>query len=133
SDRSKHRMERLRQIELEQQKWEQDALVMPEAWDQLLLLSFQSVKTEFSDLDGLLRCYDRNNTNTARRNQVHEPPTPKATCSDLDESVVASENACWPPRPPPSSAPIYTSRSELASFAPGDTIRASRLAPPRSP
>lgn len=30
TDRSKHRMERLREIELEQQQWEQDALVMPE-------------------------------------------------------------------------------------------------------
>ncbi|KAI6011826.1 hypothetical protein EDC04DRAFT_2905200 [Pisolithus marmoratus] len=53
SDRTKVRMERLRRIELEQQQWEQEALVMPEAWDQLLLATFESVKTEFSDLDGL--------------------------------------------------------------------------------
>jgi hypothetical protein len=64
-------MERLRLEELEQQRWEQDALVMPEvcnyplfggashsslftkALNQALLMSFASVKTEFSDLDGL--------------------------------------------------------------------------------
>ncbi|KAF8429954.1 hypothetical protein L210DRAFT_3562854 [Boletus edulis BED1] len=62
-------MEKLRQLELEQLQWEQEALVMPEVrpapfisadsrnhqqdLNRALFLSFESVKTEFSDLDGL--------------------------------------------------------------------------------
>ncbi|KIM63130.1 hypothetical protein SCLCIDRAFT_1214433 [Scleroderma citrinum Foug A] len=136
TDRSKHRMERLREIELEQQQWEQDALVMPEAWDQLLLLSFRSVKTEFSDLDGLswsTRCCNPDTTHTP---WVHEAPTPKATCSDLGQSTVSPDTAYWPPRLPPPPAPthtVYPPRSELGSFAPDNTIRASRLPPSRPP
>ena len=69
TDRGKLRMERLRQLELEQLQWEQEALVMPEVrpascvsadsrdleqdLNRALFLSFESVKTEFSDLDGL--------------------------------------------------------------------------------
>ena len=69
TDRGKIRMEKLRQLELEQLQWEQEALVMPEVrsapfipahsrdigqdLNRALHLSFESVKTEFSDLDGL--------------------------------------------------------------------------------
>jgi hypothetical protein len=69
TDRGKLRMERLKQLELEQLQWEQEALVMPEVrpasfmpddsrdleqdLNRALFLSFESVKTEFSDLDGL--------------------------------------------------------------------------------
>lgn len=143
TDRSKHRMERLRQIELEQQQWEQDALVMPEVRTSLLprrRLTHCGTGMEPAAAALVPLCQDRIQRPrravapsqglfdsflmvalSEQRNQIHEAPTPKATCSDLGES----------PRP---SSPhtIYTPRSEQGSFAYNNTIRASRP-PPRPP
>ncbi|KAH7886708.1 hypothetical protein F5I97DRAFT_1780018, partial [Phlebopus sp. FC_14] len=114
SDRSKIRMERLRQQELEQMRWEQEALIMPEDLNRALLRSFESVKTEFSDLDGLKW--------SPYVKQVHEEQTPKATCTELGEFPRVSDPAHR------SSPCAMSSHAELASSAPEDTIRTSRLA-----
>ncbi|KAI6014345.1 hypothetical protein EDC04DRAFT_660601 [Pisolithus marmoratus] len=118
SDRSKVRMERLRRIELEQQQWEQEALVMPEAWDQLLLATFESVKTEFSDLDGLSWSQYRGPLGVDPR--AYDEALPARSECDQSSAVPGCSR-----RPDRSSQP-YTapSRSELASFGPGGTIRA---------
>ncbi|KAF9240825.1 hypothetical protein BU15DRAFT_73686 [Melanogaster broomeanus] len=149
TDRSKLRMERLRQMELEQLQWEQEALVMPEDLDRALFLSFESVKTEFSDLDGL--SWSRYPVPLVTNPWVYEESTPKLRCMELGEFPSASgpcdtrPSAHTRPYPHPhahhhhhhthaqycsSSKPLpYTlsSRAELASFAPEDTIRVSHL------
>ncbi|KIJ62507.1 hypothetical protein HYDPIDRAFT_114642 [Hydnomerulius pinastri MD-312] len=151
TDRSKLRMERLKQLELEQLQWEQEALVMPEDLNRALLLSFESVKTEFSDLDGL--SWSRYPVPLVTNPWAHEEPTPKATCTELGEFPSSSDPCSTHPHAPnphashprPSSSRHYSplhphrpsksqplsyaisSRAELASFAPEDTIRASRL------
>ncbi|KIK93398.1 hypothetical protein PAXRUDRAFT_829027 [Paxillus rubicundulus Ve08.2h10] len=147
TDRSKLRMERLRQMELEQLQWEQEALVMPEDLNRALFLSFESVKTEFSDLDGL--SWSRYPVPLVTNPWAHEEPTPKLACTELGEFPSASD-PCHDTRPsthtqpPPLSHSPHThgqphlsskslsyaisSRAELASLAPEDTIRASRLA-----
>ncbi|KAF9221161.1 hypothetical protein BS17DRAFT_786001 [Gyrodon lividus] len=146
TDRSKLRMERLKQLELEQLQWEQEALVMPEDLNRALFLSFESVKTEFSDLDGL--SWSRYPVPLVTNPWAHEEPTPKPTHTELGEFPSASE-PCHDNRPSTltqphsyshsphthaqphlSAKPIsyaISSRAELASFAPEDTIRASRL------
>ncbi|KAF8837658.1 hypothetical protein BDN67DRAFT_972623 [Paxillus ammoniavirescens] len=146
TDRSKLRMERLRQMELEQLQWEQEALVMPEDLNRALYLSFESVKTEFSDLDGL--SWSRYPVPLVTNPWAHEEPTPKLTCTELGEFPSAldhchdtlpsthtqphslSHTPHTHAHPHPSAKPLsyaISSRAELASFAPEDTIRASRL------
>lgn len=123
TDRNKLRMERLRQIELEQQQWEQEALVMPEAWDRLLLATFESVKTEFSDLDGLSWSQHRDPL-------VVDPLVYDETLSTCSESTVVPGYTRLSGRP---SQPYPTpSRPELASFGPGGTIRVPQHSTPHS-
>ncbi|KAG0698781.1 hypothetical protein DFH29DRAFT_1002546 [Suillus ampliporus] len=132
TDRSKLRMERLRQEELEQQRWEQEALVMPEALNQALLLSFASVKTEFSDLDGL--SWPRYPVPIVPNPWAIDepPPTPKPDYPELNEFPDEPEYAQRSQTPSPYT---ISSLAGLASFAPGETIRASRPTAkiPRSP
>ncbi|EGN97664.1 hypothetical protein SERLA73DRAFT_184461 [Serpula lacrymans var. lacrymans S7.3] len=128
SDRAKARKARIKQLELEQQKWDQEALVMTEDQKQTLLLSFKSVKTEFSDLDGL--SWSRY-TKSGHDNWVADDPTPKPSCTEFDQFQIR------PVHIQPKSMPPYAvlSHAELASFAPEETIRVSRLGSqsPRSP
>ncbi|KAG2351613.1 hypothetical protein BDR07DRAFT_1500829 [Suillus spraguei] len=121
TDRSKLRMERLRLEELEQQRWEQEALVMPEALNQALLMSFASVKTEFSDLDGL--SWPRYPVPIVPNPwAVDEPPhTPTPELSEfLDEPEYSQ-------RPQTPSPYTLSSLTGLTSFPHGETIRASRV------
>ncbi|KAI5999127.1 hypothetical protein EDD15DRAFT_134075 [Pisolithus albus] len=121
TDRNKLRMERLRQIELEQQQWEQEALIMPEAWDRLLLATFESVKTEFSDLDGL-------SWSQYRDPVAVDPLVYDETRSTCSESTVVPGYTRLSDR---SSQPYPTpSRPELASFGPGGTIRVPQQSTP---
>ncbi|KAI6104572.1 hypothetical protein EDD16DRAFT_1637287 [Pisolithus croceorrhizus] len=123
SDRNKLRMERLRQIELEQQQWEQEALVMPEAWDRLLLATFESVKTEFSDLDGL--SWSQYRDTLAVDSRAYDE-----TLSTCSESTAVPGYAHLSDR---SSQPYPSpSRSELASFGPGGTVRVPQHSTPHS-
>ncbi|KAG1743812.1 hypothetical protein EDB19DRAFT_1697071 [Suillus lakei] len=124
TDRSKLRMERLRLEELEQQRWEQEALVMPEALNQALLMSFASVKTEFSDLDGL--SWSRYPVPIVPNPWaiVDEPtPTPTPDYPELNEFPDEPEYSQRSQTPSPYAISSFTG---LTSFAPGDTIRASR-------
>ncbi|OJA11882.1 hypothetical protein AZE42_10383 [Rhizopogon vesiculosus] len=123
TDRSRLRMERLRLEELEQQRWEQDALVMPEALNQALLMSFASVKTEFSDLDGL--SWPRYPVPIVPNPWAIDepPPTPKQAYPELNEYPDEPEYAQRSQTPAPYAV---SSCAGLASFAPGETIRASR-------
>ncbi|KAF8552673.1 hypothetical protein OG21DRAFT_1604556 [Imleria badia] len=134
TDRGKLRMERLRQLELEQLQWEQEALVMPEDLNRALFLSFESVKTEFSDLDGL--SWPRYPVPLVTNPWVVEEPTPKLTCTEIDEFPTAPRTPVHSPtfphhhsppqrRPPPKPLPFAS--SPRADMAP-DTIRVSRLA-----
>ncbi|KAH7914873.1 hypothetical protein BJ138DRAFT_1078438 [Hygrophoropsis aurantiaca] len=128
TDRSKIRMAKLKELELEQQQWDREALVMAEDLNQTLILSFKSVKTEFSDLDGLSWSRHR------MHDWVAEDPTPKA--SEFGRKL--SEFPLPPSytrRTVPVSPYAVSTRAELASFAPHETIRASRLSkkPSRSP
>ncbi|KAI6102293.1 hypothetical protein EDD16DRAFT_1645642 [Pisolithus croceorrhizus] len=123
SDRNKLRMERLRQIELEQQQWEQEALVMPEAWDRLLFATFESVKTEFSDLDGL------------SWSQYRDTPAVDSRASDETLSTCSEPTAVsgYTRLSDRSLQPYPTpSRSELAPFGPGDTVRVPQHSTPHS-
>ncbi|KAG9312477.1 hypothetical protein JVU11DRAFT_6863 [Chiua virens] len=137
TDRTKLRMEKQRRLELEQLQWEQEALVMPEALNRALFLSFESVKTEFSDLDGL--SWSHYPVPLVTNPWAIEEPTPKLNCAEIDASDTRtpahSPNHRSPPRcPPPTPLPYPSaSRAEMASFAPQDTIRVSRLAQSRSP
>lgn len=123
TDRSKLRMERLRLEELEQQRWEQDALVMPEALNQALLLSFASVKTEFSDLDGL--SWPRYPVPIVQNPWAIDepPPTPKPAYPELTEFPDEPEYAQRPQTPSPYAV---SSCSGLTTFASGETVRAPR-------
>ncbi|KAI6008851.1 hypothetical protein F5J12DRAFT_826274 [Pisolithus orientalis] len=120
SDRNKLRMERLRQIELEQQQWEQEALVMPEAWDQLLLATFESVKTEFSDLDGL--SWSRYCDPLVADSGACGEATPLPMCSEHGKSSAVP--GCTRRSDRPSQVYTVQSCSELASIGPGGTVRA---------
>ncbi|KAG6372531.1 hypothetical protein JVT61DRAFT_7639 [Boletus reticuloceps] len=156
TDRGKLRMERLRQLELEQLQWEQEALVMPEVrpapfisadsrnhqqdLNRALFLSFESVKTEFSDLDGL--SWSRYPVPLVINPWAVEEPTPKLTCTEIDEFPTPPDSCdlCTPVhsptfpafshhsqcRPPPKPLP-YASSSRSPDMTP-DTIRVSRLA-----
>ncbi|KAH0835600.1 hypothetical protein J3R83DRAFT_9325 [Lanmaoa asiatica] len=142
TDRGKLRMEKLRQLELEQLQWEQEALVMPEDLNRALLLSFESVKTEFSDLDGL--SWSRYPVPLVTNPWAVEEPTPKLTSTEIDEFPTAHDpcdmrtpvhSPTFPRhhspqrRPPPNLLPYASSsRADITSFAPQDTIRVSRLA-----
>ena len=173
TDRGKLRMEKLRQLELEQLQWEQEALVMPEVrpapfvsahshdlpqdLNRALFLSFESVKTEFSDLDGLswsrypvplvtnpwVRCQPTPlSASLITLPQAIEEPTPKLTCAEINappdpcdtrtpvHSPTLPHHHSPPRRPPPMPLP-YASSSRL-DMTP-DTIRVSRLAQSRSP
>jgi hypothetical protein len=123
TDRSKLRMERLRLEELEQQRWEQEALVMPEALNQALLMSFASVKTEFSDLDGL--SWSRYPVPIVPNPWAIDepPPTPTPDYPELSEFPDEPEYSQRSQTPPPYT---ISSLTGLTSFAPGETIRAPR-------
>ncbi|KAG6328740.1 hypothetical protein ID866_10348, partial [Astraeus odoratus] len=116
SDRSKLRMERLRQMELEQQQWEQEALVLPEVCAAcapcVSHAEPHSTGPGFGQaLVPLVRAY--------------EEPTPKPPCTELGDFHVAPESTTWSTQPP--------SRSELALRAPEDTVRAPRAKAPARP
>ncbi|KAG2346191.1 hypothetical protein BDR05DRAFT_1057820 [Suillus weaverae] len=123
TDRSKLRMERLRLEELEQQRWEQEALVMPEALNQALLMSFASVKTEFSDLDGL--SWPRYPVPMVPNPWAIDepPPTPTLDYPQLSELPDESEYSQRSQTPSPYT---ISSLTGLTSFTPGETIRAPR-------
>ncbi|KAG8215722.1 hypothetical protein J3R82DRAFT_7615 [Butyriboletus roseoflavus] len=110
-------MEKLRQLELEQLQWEQEALVMPEVrpspfiyiplpahttlangqdLNRALLLSFESVKTEFSDLDGL--SWSRYPVPLVSNPWAVEEPTPKLTSTEIDEFPTVPDS-CDPRTP----------------------------------
>ncbi|KAH7925771.1 hypothetical protein BV22DRAFT_1194890 [Leucogyrophana mollusca] len=120
TDRSKMRMAKLKELELEQQQWDREALVMTEDQNQALLLSFKSVKTEFSDLDGL--SWSR----YPMHDWVVDDPTPKASefGDELGEFPLPPSFAQRSSRASPYAVSTH---AELASFAPHETIRASRL------
>ncbi|KAG1869262.1 hypothetical protein C8R48DRAFT_700856 [Suillus tomentosus] len=128
TDRSKLRMERLRLEELEQQRWEQEALVMPEALNQALLMSFASVKTEFSDLDGL--SWSRYPVPIVPNPWAIDEPPPTPTPNYPEPSEFPDEPEYSQRSQTPSPYTI-SSLTGLTSFPPGETIRAPR-APSKS-
>ncbi|EIW78057.1 hypothetical protein CONPUDRAFT_139101 [Coniophora puteana RWD-64-598 SS2] len=105
--RSRQRMERVRMLELEQIKWDQEALVMIDAMNQALFLSFKDVKTEFCDLDGLSweRYPDRRICACPAHNGQRAKPGGVRRCSGPG-SWFAKKQLNRPPlvalRPPPS-------------------------------
>ncbi|KAG1880837.1 hypothetical protein F4604DRAFT_1748128 [Suillus subluteus] len=123
TDRSKLRMERLRLEELEQQRWEQEALVMPEALNQALLMSFASVKTEFSDLDGL--SWSRYPVPIVPNPWAIDEPPPTPT-PDYPEFSEFPDEPEYSQRSQTPSPYTISSITGLTSFAPGETIRAPR-------
>ncbi|KAI9463833.1 hypothetical protein HD554DRAFT_2123096 [Boletus coccyginus] len=132
TDRGKLRMERLRQLELEQLQWEQEALVMPEDLNRALFLSFESVKTEFSDLDGL--SWPRYPVPLVTNPWAVEEPTPKLTCTEIDEFPTSPDSRdtrtpVHSPTFPQRRPPLPYSSSSRVDMTP-DTIRVSRFAQP---
>ncbi|PFH46289.1 hypothetical protein AMATHDRAFT_8007 [Amanita thiersii Skay4041] len=105
STRAEQRRLRLLEIEKEQHLEDAEALKMTEEQRQILLRSFQSVKFEFSDLDGLSW------SDSALRKLHKESRTAKN-----------SNNATF----------VVLTNADLASFSPDDTIRVSSLCRPRS-
>ncbi|KAG2136570.1 uncharacterized protein EDB93DRAFT_1168378 [Suillus bovinus] len=123
TDRSKLRMERLRLEELEQQRWEQEALVMPEALNQALLMSFASVKTEFSDLDGL--SWSRYPVPLVPNPWAIDEPSPTPT-PDYPEPSGFPDELEYSQRSQTPSPYTVSSFTGLTSFSPGETIRVPR-------
>ncbi|KAN0078100.1 hypothetical protein V8E55_010157 [Tylopilus felleus] len=138
TDRGKIRMEKLRQLELEQLQWEQEALVMPEDLNRALHLSFESVKTEFSDLDGL--SWPRYPVPLVTNPWALEEPTPKLTRAEIYEYPTAPDTCDtrtpihsptfglrYSPQRHPPPQPLPCTSSSRVDMAP-ETIRVSRLA-----
>lgn len=105
---------------------------MPEALNQALLMSFASVKTEFSDLDGL--SWSRYPVPIVPNPWAIDEPTPTPT-PDYPEPSEFPDEPEYSQRSQTPSPYTISSLAGLTSFAPGETIRVSRATnkTPRSP
>ncbi|KAF9474147.1 hypothetical protein BDN70DRAFT_936881 [Pholiota conissans] len=106
ASRAEQRRLRLLEAEEELAAEEAEALTITEEQRQTLLRPFAAVKAEFADLDGLRW------TQTAlrRRQTSHHNPTPNPTHNPANQAINNTTFA-------------VLTNADLASFAPGDTIR----------
>ncbi|KDQ58007.1 hypothetical protein JAAARDRAFT_34813 [Jaapia argillacea MUCL 33604] len=140
SSKARQRALRQKEWEAQQRRDEKSALKMTERERRVLHSSFDTVKTEFSDLDGLVwgspprspvrfRLYD---------NPSRSPSPPPLALSELGVAPIpipsprSAESHPEPSSSPTSQFAILLSNADLASFSPDETIRASRGSPTRA-